>query len=121
MEMKTRFIICYLPLIFCFVLFTNPAAAQINAKNINWELQQAMATKKLPGMAVVLVDGKGMIYKHSFGKADIAANKPYSLYTTQEIGSVSKNDTMCCANESYRARLLFFGNRDQSNSSVQSC
>ncbi len=90
MEMKTRFIICYLPLIFCFVLFTNPAAAQINAKNINWELQQAMATKKLPGMAVVLLDGKGMIYKHSFGKADIAANKPYSLYTTQEIGSVSK-------------------------------
>ncbi|WP_373459081.1 serine hydrolase domain-containing protein [Pedobacter sp. W3I1] len=49
-----------------------------------------MEKVSLPGMAVVMVNDKRIIYGHCFGKADLAAGKPYSLYTTQEIGSVSK-------------------------------
>jgi len=49
-----------------------------------------MQEKKLPGMAVVLVNSYGVIYKRGFGKADIEAAKSYTLSTTQEVGSVSK-------------------------------
>lgn len=65
-------------------------SAQINAQEITQDLQQVITEMKLPGMAVVLVNKKGVIYKHAFGKADIAENKSYSLNTIQEIGSVSK-------------------------------
>ncbi|MEH6309191.1 serine hydrolase domain-containing protein [Olivibacter sp. CPCC 100613] len=65
-------------------------SAQINAQEITQDLQRVITEMKLPGMAVVLVNKKGVIYKHAFGKADIAENKSYSLNTIQEIGSVSK-------------------------------
>lgn len=67
-----------------------PASAQVNAQKITEELKLAMAKENLPGMAVCLVNNNRIIYKRCFGKADIAANKLYSLHTTQEIGSVSK-------------------------------
>jgi CubicO group peptidase (beta-lactamase class C family) len=43
-----------------------------------------------PGFAVSAVENNALIYQESFGKADIAGNKPYTNHTVQPIGSISK-------------------------------
>jgi len=81
-------VVCSLFIILCFC--TIHATAQLDNRQITQDLHYAIKKANLPGMAVVLVDDKHIIYKHCFGEADIGAGKPYSLRTTQEIGSVSK-------------------------------
>lgn len=54
------------------------------------DLQRVLEMDKIPGMAVVLVDRKKVIYEQAFGKADVEENRSYELNTIQEIGSVSK-------------------------------
>ena len=88
-KMKILISRCLL-LIVCFASYAVPVTAQFNAKQIDQELHQAMAKENLPGIAVVMVNTKRIIYKNSFGKADITDDKDYTLHTTQEIGSVSK-------------------------------
>lgn len=44
----------------------------------------------MPGLAVTIVDTKGVIYKKGFGFANIQAAEPYTLKSIQPIGSVSK-------------------------------
>jgi D-alanyl-D-alanine carboxypeptidase len=79
-----------LHLIVGFAACAFPASAQFNAQQITQELQQAVVKDSVPGMAFMIASHKRVIYKHCFGNADIAAGKPYSIHTTQEIGSVSK-------------------------------
>ncbi|MCB0662887.1 MAG: beta-lactamase family protein, partial [Saprospiraceae bacterium] len=45
---------------------------------------------KAPGFAVSVVENNALIYQESFGKADIAGNRPYTNHTIQPIGSISK-------------------------------
>lgn len=87
--MKTQ-LAARLCLLIVFTVATINASAQFDPKKLTADLQQIVQKDSLPGMAVVLVDTKGIVYQHGFGYADIAAGKPYSLQTTQEIGSVSK-------------------------------
>ncbi|MET4083971.1 D-alanyl-D-alanine carboxypeptidase [Pedobacter sp. UYP30] len=83
-------ILTYLNIFLFLTIFGNPVFAQNNAKQITREFEKAMIRDSLPGMAVVMVSKNRPIYKKCFGYADISANKPYTLKTTQEIGSVSK-------------------------------
>lgn len=73
-----------------FATITFRASAQFNPQKLTNDLQQVVTKDSLPGMAVVLVDTKGIVYQHTFGYADLSSGKPYNLQTTQEIGSVSK-------------------------------
>ncbi len=45
---------------------------------------------KLPGFAVAVVSAKEVLYQHGFGQADLAARRPYTEDTLQNVGSVSK-------------------------------
>ena len=42
------------------------------------------------GFAVSIVDAKGTLYQQGFGFSDVAAGKPYTIHTIQNIASVSK-------------------------------
>jgi CubicO group peptidase (beta-lactamase class C family) len=53
-------------------------------------LQQLVTKDSLPGLSVVLVNTKGIVYQKNFGFADIQNKIPYSINTIQNIGSVSK-------------------------------
>jgi CubicO group peptidase (beta-lactamase class C family) len=44
----------------------------------------------LPGFSVAVVSGKELLYQHGFGQADLAAKRPYTQDTLQNVGSVSK-------------------------------
>ena len=74
------------------VLLSNSFAvtAQFHKRQLTKKLQHVLEMDKIPGMAVVLVDSKKVIYNHAFGKADLEANRLYKSSTIQEIGSVSK-------------------------------
>lgn len=87
--MKIKLIATRHLLMFSF-MWVFPAWAQFNPERVTKELQQAYIKDSLPGLVVVLVNKKKILYKNTFGHADITAGKPYSLETTQEVGSVSK-------------------------------
>ncbi|WP_425290694.1 serine hydrolase domain-containing protein [Spirosoma linguale] len=53
-------------------------------------LQRVYQSDSLPGLSVVLVNGKTIIYQHSFGYANIEQQIKYSTRSIQTIGSVSK-------------------------------
>ena len=53
-------------------------------------LQQVYQRYSLPGLSVVLVNEKKIIYQHSFGHANIEQQIKYSSKSIQNIGSVSK-------------------------------
>lgn len=53
-------------------------------------LQEVYQKDSLPGMSVVLVNRKEIIYEHSFGYADLKRKIKYSSKSIQNIGSVSK-------------------------------
>lgn len=88
--MNINSILTYFNIFLFLTIFVNPVDAQNNAKQITKEFKQVMIRDSLPGMAVVMVSKNRLIYKKCFGYADISANRPYALKTTQEIGSVSK-------------------------------
>ncbi|GAB3804678.1 hypothetical protein GCM10028819_36570 [Spirosoma humi] len=53
-------------------------------------LQQVYQKDSLPGLSVVLVNEKKIIYQHNFGYANIGQQIKYSTRSIQPIGSVSK-------------------------------
>jgi CubicO group peptidase (beta-lactamase class C family) len=53
-------------------------------------LQQVYQHDSLPGMSVVLVNRKGIVYAHNWGYANIGRQVKYSSKSIQAIGSVSK-------------------------------
>ena len=54
------------------------------------QLHQVFLKDSLPGLSVVLVSSKGIIYEKSFGFADVKSAVPFTSGTVQNIGSVSK-------------------------------
>ncbi|WP_438424539.1 serine hydrolase domain-containing protein [Aquimarina macrocephali] len=54
------------------------------------ELQELYDESELVGLSVAIVDNRKVLYKNSFGHADINKNKRYSSHTIQNIGSISK-------------------------------
>jgi len=54
------------------------------------QLHQVFLKDSLPGLSVVLVNNKGIIYEKGFGFADIKNALPFTSGSVQNIGSVSK-------------------------------
>ncbi|HTK22131.1 MAG TPA: serine hydrolase domain-containing protein [Mucilaginibacter sp.] len=63
---------------------------QSKFEKLDSNLEQLFSKDSLPGLSVMLVNSKGVIYKKSLGFADNENKKPYTFNTIQNIGSVSK-------------------------------
>lgn len=63
---------------------------QVRFEKLNTDLEQIFLKDTLPGLSVILVNSKGVIYKKTYGFSDIENKQPYKLNTIQNIGSVSK-------------------------------
>ncbi|WP_062060586.1 serine hydrolase domain-containing protein [Aquimarina longa] len=59
-------------------------------KHLDDKLQKAYDNSKLAGFSVAVVDNNKVLYKKSFGFANIKKNKKYSNHTVQNIASISK-------------------------------
>jgi len=64
--------------------------SQSNFEKLDTDLVQIFTKDTLPGLSVLLVNSKGIIYKKNLGFADLESKKPYTFNTIQNIGSVSK-------------------------------
>ena len=64
--------------------------AQTTTKELDKKLTEIQAASDLPGFAVGVVNGKGVLYQKGFGFADVEKKIPYTTETAQPIGSVSK-------------------------------
>ncbi|MEM1322696.1 MAG: serine hydrolase [Bacteroidota bacterium] len=62
--------------------------------DLNAQLEQALylisKERHIPGFAVSVVDGNGVLFKKGFGYANLAQGTPYTTETIQNIGSISK-------------------------------
>jgi CubicO group peptidase (beta-lactamase class C family) len=65
--------------------------AQSKFERLSFKLDSVVKKNNIPGLAVVLVNQKQVIYKGIWGYADKEAKQPYSANTIQNIGSVSKS------------------------------
>ncbi len=59
-------------------------------EQLNTNLQKISDASELPGFSIVLTDENSVLFQHSYGYADLKSKKPFSNYTVQNIGSVSK-------------------------------
>jgi CubicO group peptidase (beta-lactamase class C family) len=75
---------------FLGILLSTSVLGQNKFEKLNSELEQAFLKDSLPGLAVILVNTNGIVYKKSFGFADAENKKPYTINSIQNIGSVSK-------------------------------
>jgi len=72
------------------LLGANSVIGQKRFDTLTNRLQALFVADSLPGLSVVLVNTKGIIYQKNFGYADIDDKVPYTTATIQNIGSVSK-------------------------------
>jgi len=84
---KLRFIIIE-AVLFCVCM--QGVMAQARFDSLTTSLQQVIAKNSIPGMSVMLVNSKRIVYEHNFGYADVANKINYSSQSIQNIGSVSK-------------------------------
>lgn len=66
------------------------ADAQIATDSLTNNLHEVFVKDSLPGLCVVLVNARQVIYQKSFGFADIGNQILYTPNTIQHVGSVSK-------------------------------
>ncbi len=76
-------------LIFCFFVETTLISQNLE-KELTNELTQHFEKSNLPGFAVAIVKEKEIVYQHGFGHADKTTQKPFTVHTIQNIGSVTK-------------------------------
>lgn len=76
-------------LIFCFFVETTLISQNLE-KELTNELTQHFEKSNLPGFAVAIVKEKEVIYQHGFGYAGKVTQKPFTVHTIQNIGSVTK-------------------------------
>lgn len=60
------------------------------AEHLSGLVEQEMADKEIPGMAVALVDDQRIVWARGFGWADAADSVPATASTVWRVGSVSK-------------------------------
>ncbi len=89
----------YFSLFILILSLTSPVLGQVKEGDLKQQLNGVLVKDSLPGMAVVIVNKKGIVDSQVLGHADIQTNKPYTLHTVQPIGSVSK---MVLKRESFR-------------------
>lgn len=69
---------------------TGPALPAAVKDSLTNELKSIAASGPIHGFGVAIVNADGVVYSEGFGYADVAAQKPYTAHTIQNIGSVSK-------------------------------
>ncbi len=79
----------YLP----FFLFSHFGLGQGLADSLTIKLKKIQDFGYLPGFAVSIVSDKGVHYQQGFGYADIETQKPFTVNSLQNIGSISKTLT----------------------------
>jgi len=72
------------------LLGVNSVIGESRFDTLTNRLQTLFVSDSLPGLSVVLVNTKGIVYQKNFGYADIDNKIPYTTATIQNIGSVSK-------------------------------
>jgi D-alanyl-D-alanine carboxypeptidase len=84
--------IVYAVAVFAFSLITvQQCNAQSKFESLSFQLDSVVRKNNIPGLAVVLVNQKQVIYKGAWGYADVEGRQLYSINTVQNIGSVSKS------------------------------
>ncbi|MEQ9415338.1 MAG: serine hydrolase domain-containing protein [Cyclobacteriaceae bacterium] len=78
----------YLPILFFDCVITS--FAQPNFDLLDQELKSLNDQKYLPGFAVAIVNADGILYKNSYGFANLKQQRPFTDSTSQIIASVSK-------------------------------
>ncbi|QMU31374.1 serine hydrolase domain-containing protein [Adhaeribacter radiodurans] len=76
----------WLILSFC----THPLVAQALYDSLDAKLSAIYQQDRLPGLSVVMVNKKGVLYQKNWGYVRLAEQQVYSNHTIQNIGSVSK-------------------------------
>ncbi|MBD1366672.1 beta-lactamase family protein [Mucilaginibacter sp. ZT4R22] len=77
---------------FTFSLITvQQCDAQSKFESLSFQLDSVVKKNNIPGLAVVLVNQKQVVYKGAWGYADMEAKQSYSENSIQNIGSVSKS------------------------------
>jgi CubicO group peptidase (beta-lactamase class C family)/D-alanyl-D-alanine dipeptidase len=66
-----------------------PEYAQV-ANTISTEIRQQMKEKRLPAMAIAIVDGRNTVWAEGFGFEDAHNQRPATAHTIFRVGSVSK-------------------------------
>ena len=54
------------------------------------EMNAIAESNQVPGFAVAIVTADGPVFERGYGYANLAKKKPYTINTTQNIGSISK-------------------------------
>ena len=94
--MMKKSICCALLLTASFSTFAAAKTEQQIADIVNRTITPLMQEQAIPGMAVAIIY-QGKPYYFTWGKADIANNRPVTQQTLFELGSVSKRSTACWA------------------------
>ena len=90
--MMTKSLSCALLLSVASAAFAAPMSEKQLAEVVERTVTPLMNAQAIPGMAVAVIS-QGQPHYFTFGKADVAANKPVTPQTLFELGSISKTFT----------------------------
>lgn len=90
--MMTKSLSCALLLSVTSATFAAPMSEKQLAEVVERTVTPLMNAQAIPGMAVAVIY-QGQPHYFTFGKADVAANKPVTPQTLFELGSISKTFT----------------------------
>uniref|UniRef100_UPI003366A7BA cephalosporin-hydrolyzing class C beta-lactamase MIR-31 n=1 Tax=Enterobacter roggenkampii TaxID=1812935 RepID=UPI003366A7BA len=90
--MMTKSLSCALLLSVASAAFAAPMSEKQLAEVVERTVTPLMNAQAIPGMAVALIY-QGQPHYFTFGRADVAANKPVTPQTLFELGSISKTFT----------------------------
>ncbi|MGY0116995.1 MIR family cephalosporin-hydrolyzing class C beta-lactamase [Enterobacter roggenkampii] len=90
--MMTKSLSCALLLSVASSAFAAPMSEKQLAEMVERTVTPLMNAQAIPGMAVAVIY-QGQPHYFTFGKADVAANKPVTPQTLFELGSISKTFT----------------------------
>ncbi|MBP2000610.1 cyclic peptide transporter [Paenibacillus shirakamiensis] len=93
MKYNSRHVLLFMVILLCLLPHTAWAAPDsLSAKESEIEqyIQQNMKKSDIPGLSVVIVEGKRTVYQKSFGYANVSTQQPVTPDTLFELGSTSK-------------------------------
>ena len=79
-----------LSLIIMHLLLSLGASAENPADALTTQLTEIAKNSSLPGFGVAVVSDQQVLYQKGFGYADVESKKPYTEFTKQNIGSITK-------------------------------
>lgn len=74
----------------CWITFAETGFSQSKEEILTKSLKAVFEKDSLPGISIVLVNTKKVIYEQNFGYANVEAKTRYNSHSIQNIGSVSK-------------------------------